>query len=479
MIKYTLLLLFIPASLVAAAQPSKMTGDWAGSLQVNMRVQLRLVFHIKDSVQLTATLDSPDQGAFGIVCDEVITKNDSVYITIKRIRGKFYGLYVVQNDTAQLNGFWQQGPNKLPLSLRKVLPVSLKQQRPQHPVAPFPYNVEEVQYSNKDGNVALAGTLTLPKTTAKVAAVILITGSGPQDRDETIFGHKPFWVIADALTKQGYAVLRVDDRGTGKSKGDVINATSLDFASDVLTSLDYLKTRTEINPKQIGLLGHSEGGIISALVAAKRKDVAFMVLLASPSVPGHAVIEEQGVALMKVKGVPPSVVEEFRGISRTLSQTVSQAGTKEMAREAFSNEMRKWFLAASPQAKAMLGSQTESDVVAYAGRSVDQTYNPWFRYFLQFDPAPEIKKSTCPVLALYGERDIQVIPSRNMLPMQLALKASRKGESFSVQEVKAVNHLFQHCKTCTIEEYGNLTETFATGALDLIAQWINTQLKSR
>ena len=204
---------------------------------------------------MTATLDSPDQGAFGIACDEVSTKGDSIYISIKRIRGKFSGLYVIQNDTAQLNGFWQQGFNRLPLNLRKVSPTLLKQERPQHPVSPFPYNSEEIQYSNKDGSITLAGTLTFPKTTAKVAAVILITGSGQHDRDETIFGHKPFWVIADALTKQGYAVLRVDDRGTGKSKGDVINATSLDFASDVITSLEYLKTRPRDKPKANWIAG--------------------------------------------------------------------------------------------------------------------------------------------------------------------------------------------------------------------------------
>lgn len=477
--KSALLLLLIPVSFIVAAQPSRLKGDWTGHLQVNMQVQLRLVFHIKDSLQLTATFDSPDQGAFGIACDEVTTKGDSVYISIKRIRGQFSGLYVIQNDTAQLHGSWQQGINQLPLKLRKVLPAALKQERPQHPVSPFPYGTEEVQYINKDGSVTLAGTLTLPKTTARVAAIILITGSGQQDRDETLFGHKPFWVIADALTKQGYAVLRVDDRGMGKSKGDVANATSLDFASDVITSFEYLKTRPEIDPKQIGLLGHSEGGVIAALVAAKKKEVAFMIFLAGPAVPGYAVIEEQGVAMMKITGVPPSVAEEFRMLSRNMSQIVIKAGTKGAAREEFSNEMRKWFPSASPQAKAILSVQTESDAIGYANRAIDQTYNPWFRYFLEFDPAAEIKKSTCPVLALYGEKDIQVIPTQNMLPMQKALKASRKEKSFSVQEVKGVNHLFQHCKTCKIDEYGKLTETFATETLDLMLQWLDTQLKRK
>lgn len=476
--KYILALLLSASFSITNAQTSKFAGDWGGHLQLN--VKLRLAFHIKDSLQLSATMDSPDQGAYGIPCDDVITKGDSIYIYMNRIRGKYSALYSVVNDTARLTGYWKQGVAQLPLNMHKTSADELKLERPQHPKAPFPYEAEEVKYTNKDKSVTLAGTLTYPKGKTKMPAVILITGSGQQDRDETIFAHKPFWVIADALTRQGYAVLRVDDRGIGKSEGDVSNATSFDFSLDVLTSFDYLKLRPEINPKQIGLIGHSEGGLIAALAAAQRKDIAFMIFLAGPALPGSAVIEEQSIKIMQANEVSKAVAEEFRAISRKMSEIITQSGTKEIAKTQFTAEIKKWFAGASSEAKAIIGATTEEEASVYASKSVDQTYNPWFRYFLGFDPGKELKKSSCPVLAIFGEKDIQVIAEQNSVSMKNVLAASRSSKNFAVHEVKGVNHMFQHCKSCTVDEYGTLTETFAPEVLTLMIDWlrVHTRVKN-
>ncbi|NOT76152.1 MAG: alpha/beta fold hydrolase [Cyclobacteriaceae bacterium] len=461
----------------SAAQTSKLQGNWDGRLYVQANTSIKLVFHIRDSIGLSATVDSPDQGAFGIKCDEVSSKGDSVFIILNRLRAKFSGSYSVEKDTAMLKGNWQQGPAKLPLNLRRSNLAQTKLDRPQQPKEPFAYNVEDVQYSSKDGKVTLGATLTTPKGDKKYPAVILITGSGQQDRDETLLGHKPFWVIADYLTSKGYAVLRVDDRGVGKSKGDLTKATSLDFAEDVITSLEFLKKHKSIDVNAIGLIGHSEGGLIASLVSSRRKDIAFMILLSSPGVTGSKIVEEQGMAVIKSNGVSASVAEELRPLTKESYRIIISAATKEKAHEEFLSVVKAWYPKASTQARQVIGATTEQEAATYAKRSVDQLYNPWFRFFLEHDPAAELKKSSCPVLALFGEKDIQVLPSQNKEPMTQSLKASRKKSGYEVVEMPGLNHLFQHCKKCSVDEYAVLSETFAPEVLEKMAQWLNTNVK--
>jgi pimeloyl-ACP methyl ester carboxylesterase len=448
-------------------------GDWSGKLEVG--VSMRLVLHIKDSTGIHATMDSPDQKAFGFKADNTIITGDSIKIFFNRIGGKYVAVIELKGDEPKLNGTWYQGGMQFPLSMERGVAPAL--QRPQTPKPPFNYAVEDVVYTNADKSVTLGGTITRPTATGKYPAIILITGSGQQDRDETILSHKPFWVIADHLTKNGFAVLRVDDRGMGKSKGELENVTSQDFANDVITSINYLKTRSDIDLKKIGLIGHSEGGMIAPMVAAKTKDVAFMVLLAGPAVRGDEVINEQRVAIMKASGTDSVVVREIDAIGRKIMGIVMDSKTKDEALLKAESATRQWASAARSDSKAVLNITSDDKIKTYVSQSINQLYVPWFRYFLQYDPAPALERSKCQVLAMYGEKDIQVIPSQNSEPMKRILSKSRKAGEFRVVEMKGLNHLFQKCNSCSLAEYGELTETFSEEALRVITDWLKLVTK--
>lgn len=448
-------------------------GNWSGKLQVN--VPLRLVLHIKDGTGGTyVTMDSPDQNAFGIKSDTAITAGDSIAVRFSRLKAIYKGKLVTPNDGAmQLNGTWNQGEYQFPLQLVKASETSLKDERPQHPRPPFSYISEDVVYANKNKTVTLGATLTVPNDGRKHPAVVLITGSGQQDRDETVFGHKPFWVIADYFTRNGFAVLRVDDRGVGKSTGEINNATSADFAQDVAASLDYLSARKEIDVQRIGLLGHSEGGMIAPVVAAQWP-ISFMILLAAPAVKGGEVLDEQRAAILKANGVPKSVSEELQALSLTLNKIVIDSETKEIATTKSKEALTSWMKTASESARSVVGIASINDASAYAVRSVNQMYVPWFKYFLQYDPASELKKSSCPVLAVYAGKDIQVLAHQNRDPMEKILKQSRQPGKYKVVEVSGVNHLFQTCVSCTLEEYATLSETFSEDVMKMMVEWMNS-----
>lgn len=469
MIRLTSLLIFLVLCVSAGAQ-SPFAGDWSGKL--NVGVSLRIVFHVKDSLGLHVVMDSPDQGAFGLKSTGLTTRGDSILIMFNRIGGRYIGALQHESGKATLNGIWHQGGAKFPLVLEKGEAPALV--RPQMPKPPFDYVIEDVVYTNPDKSVTLGATLTRPTGTGKYPAVILISGSGQQDRDETIMGHKPFWVLADHLTKNGFAVLRVDDRGTGKSTGEVVNATSEDFANDVITSITYLKTRSDINLKKIGLIGHSEGGIIAPMVAAKTKDVAFMVFLAGPSVKGSEVIDVQRVEMLKAAGAAESVVRETDGLFREITQIIIQSPTQDEAQAKSEEAAKRWLPNASHDTKTVLGIATDDKVNEFVTQTVTRMYSPWFRYFLQFDPAPVLAKTKIPVLALYGEKDIQVLPGQNIEPMKRALAKSRKSSDYQVVEIKGVNHLFQTCTTCTVMEYGDISETLSEETLRTVTDWLKT-----
>ncbi len=465
--KFTSLFLFLLMCFSAQAQ-SQFAGDWSGKL--NVGVAMRLVLHIKDSTGIHVTMDSPDQGAFGLKASHAMVNGDSIKIFFNRIGGKYIAVLQSEAGQSKLNGTWYQGAMQLPLSMEPG--VKPGNARPQTPKPPFDYKVEDVSYSNADKSVTLGATITVPKGSGKFPVLVLISGSGQQDRDETLLGHKPFWVLADHLTKNGFAVLRVDDRGTGKSTGDVANATSEDFANDVITSINYLKTRSDIDTKQIGLLGHSEGGIIAPLVASKTKDVAFMAFLAGPSVKGSDVINEQRVEILKANGVAEAIVREVDVIFREITQVVINSKTKEEALAQSEVAVTNWLAKAGSGAKAVLGIASDDAIKGFVAQTLSQMYSPWFRYFLQFDPAPVLAKTKIPVLAVFGEKDIQVLPKQNLEPMKRALAKSRKPSGFSVVEIKGVNHLFQKCNSCTITEYGELTETISEETLQILTDWL-------
>lgn len=443
-------------------------GYWLGALKVTPAVSLRLGFHVtkKPDGTLTATLDSIDQGARGIPIDEVEFKDGNVKFVAKKLNGSFEG----KQDGDTIAGTWKQGPGELPLTLKwQEKPPSTA--RPQEPKKPYPYREEEVTVENAAAKLTLAGTLTLPSGEGPFAAAVLITGSGPQDRNEALMGHKPFLVLADHLTRKGIAVLRCDDRGTGKSTGVFKGATSPDFVTDVEACVAYLKGRKEIDSKKIGLIGHSEGGMIAPLIAAKSSGVAYIVLLAGPGVPGEELLYKQGQLVAASTGADEETLKKVRAQQEKMFKAVRDSKDPDDA--------RKRVLEIEKAAVEKLTEKERKEyekLKAAAEAQREMLLTPWFRYFLSYDPAPTLAKVKCPVLAINGEKDVQVSPKENLEGIEKALKAAGNGDA-TVKELKGLNHLFQTCKTGAVAEYGTIDETFAPAALELISEWITKRTR--
>ena len=465
----TLTFISLFALLFSNAQTS-VEGAWEGKLNTGS-FSLRLVFHLKkDAAGLSGTMDSPDQGATGIPLSKVELKGDSLLMEVASINGKAVGRLV--NDST-FSGQWSQGPASLPLALKKVAQPT-KINRPQTPQPPFAYHSEDVIYSSKDASIQYGATITIPKTGAgPFPALILITGSGQQNRDEELFGHKPFAVLADYLTKQGYAVLRVDDRGVGKTTGKADMATSKDFAEDVKVGLDYLKSREEVDKTKLGMLGHSEGGMIAQLVAAERSDIAFVISLAGPGQKITELMADQGRAVMQSSGLSKQTVDAAAAFSSALVPAVIKAKSDSAARVAAKAIFDAW-AKKTPQemVQATTGISSEKDL----NDMVDVYRSPWMMYFFQYDPAPYISKMKGKVLVLNGEKDIQVASKPNLTGWRSSLAKSGV-KKYDIMELKGLNHLFQHCKTCTVPEYAQLEETFAPEALEAIGAWLKANIK--
>ncbi len=309
---------------------NSVTGSWLGKIStgaLNLRVVFNLSIIEKDS--LVATLDSPDQGAKGIKLGPVTFTGDSLKISAGALRAKYEGR--VTNDST-IEGTWTQAGVAMSLDLKK-LKSELVMNRPQEPKPPFPYSAEDVTFRNSKFNIELAGTVTIPKGTGPFPAVILITGSGPQNRDEEIFGHKPFMVIADYLSRHGIAVLRYDDRGVGKSQGTYATATSADLATDAEAAYEFLKTYPKINSKDIGLLGHSEGGLIAPIVASTNPGIAFIVSLAGPGVSGEKVILKQAQDIGRLSGASEAQIEEGTEVNSKLYAVLKKESDNKIAEE--------------------------------------------------------------------------------------------------------------------------------------------------
>jgi hypothetical protein len=346
------------------------------------------------------------------------------------------------------------------------LPAAKK--RPQEPKPPFPYKAENVTYSNAAAGAKFAGTLTLPRSGGPFPAVLLITGSGQQDRDESIFGHRPFLVIADYLTRRGIAVLRVDDRGVGGSTGDVAHATSEDFASDVLAGIAYLKSRADIDPRRIGLVGHSEGGLIAPMVARRSPDVAFIVLLAGTGIPGDQILYLQQAAIARQMGASTPTILINRAVEQLLLTAIKR-GTDPAAPDPKSKQPVDDRRAPPPKDDK---KPADNEASAAMDKLAKRVGSPWLRFFISYDPRPALREVRCPVLALIGSKDIQVPAKENLPEIEKALKAGGN-KNYMVKELPNLNHLFQTCRTGNIDEYGRIEETFAPSALELIADWVS------
>jgi hypothetical protein len=334
-----------------------------------------------------------------------------------------------------------------------------------------PYTSSDVTFPS--GAITVAGTLTVPRAEGRVPAVVLISGSGAQDRDETVAGFKIFAVLADHLTRQGIAVLRTDDRGVGGTTGSTAASTSDDFAGDALAAVGYLKSRSEIDASRIGLCGHSEGGIVAPLAASRSTDVAFIVLLAGPALTGERIMLAQAEAIARAQGAPPAAIEKNAAMQKRIFAAV-RGGTMPALRAELRQEGLAQIAALPEAQRAAVG-----DPGAYIDRVLDAQLkavsSPWFRYFLDYDPVPALEAVRCPVLALYGEKDLQVVPlagNRSALEAAMARSGNRE---LTVAVVPAANHLFQAAKIGIPGEYAALEKSFAPGFLDTLTAWIQAR----
>lgn len=447
-------------------------GIWMGNLTVPGGLQLRMVFNISTDPDgsINASMDSPDQGVNGIPVDTVSYKDGNLSLDVKSIRGSFEGTYKESNET--LEGEWKQAGSTFPLVLNRTEKAP-DMHRPQDPVKPYPYTEEEVVYENKEAGVKLAGTLTLPQSEGPFPAVILISGSGQQNRDEEIFGHRPFLVLSDYLTRQGVAVLRVDDRGVGGSTGNSLQATTEDFAGDVLSGIEYLKSRKEIDPARIGLIGHSEGGIIAPIVAVQSPDVAFIVMMAGTGLTGEEIIYMQSDLISRAEGADNETIARNEALTRKIFSIVKQEQNNTVAYE----EIRKLLKAEMDNM-----SEEEKELSGYSETNLDTQIkailSPWMRFFLTYDPRPTLMKVKCPVLAINGEKDLQVPPEENLRAIDEALRAGGN-KDYTVKEMPGLNHLFQTAQTGSPTEYAKIEETISPAALEFIGDWISDHTQEK
>ena len=412
--KYLLsLLAFAALTCQAQVQPTtELLGSWSGKLKAGV-ASLTLVLHLEQADgYVTVTLDSPDQGVKGISAIKEYLSDDSLAIKTEQPNAT----YQARLKDGKLDGTFKQMGFSFPLVLERGVP---EVKRPQMPKPPYPYETEEVTFKNEADGATLAGTLTYPvgydkQSKKKPLVLLFVSGSGQQNRDEELMNHKPFLVIADYLARQGIATLRYDDRATGQSVGgDVKNGTSEDFARDAAAGLDYLRSRKAFS--KVGILGHSEGGLIAFMLGAQKK-TDFIVSLAGPGVKGDTLLVEQNNRILSLAGQPANMTIEKL---RQSNESVMQA--------------------------------------------------PWMRFFLDYDPSDNIRKTRCPVFALNGDRDCQVIASQNLTNIRQLLPTSQKN---LIKEYPSLNHLFQHCTTGLPTEYGEIEETISEEVLKDIAQWL-------
>lgn len=443
-------------------QESDLTGSWLGKLKVQ-GFELRLIFHLSldENKKLKASLDSPDQGAQGIGLGDVSFIDGKIKINAPALMA-FYEGNMVQPDS--MNGTWNQAGQSFDLPIKKQ-EKEIVVKRPQEPKPPFSYQVEEVNFKNEKAGHQLAGTLTIPKGDGKFPAVILISGSGAQNRDEELFGHKPFWVIADYLTRNGIAVLRYDDQGVGKSGGSQLNTTSFDYSFDAEAAFIFLKSDPRINHKAIGFAGHSEGGLIAPIVISRNNDVGFFISLAGPSLRGKELLELQSRALQLASGKNETDIKKDQEWTSEMFRIIMNEKNNEKAQKQIV-ENYGIFL----KSEGKTDEEIEKEI-QMLNRSFPMVAYNWMRYFLTTDPASFLSKLYCPALVLNGDKDLQVISNENLKTYEMIFKKSGF-KDYQLIELKNHNHLFQHCTTGLPAEYGQIEETFSLEALETIANWI-------
>ncbi len=452
-----------------------LAGFWQGALSVG-GVELRLLLKLKqgDDGSITGTMDSVDQGAKGIPISSVTQTEGRVRVAVDKIGGVFEGR--LNKTQSEIKGQWKQGGQSFPIVFKRFArePVLT---RPQEPKPPFPYVVEEVTFENTVDDVTLAGTFTRPKTGGPHPAVVLISGSGPQNRDEAIMGHRLFAVLADHLTRENIAVLRFDDRGVGKSTGKFRDATHVNFVADVLAAVDWLKARPNVDCKRIGLVGHSEGGIVAPLAAVKQPDdIAFIVLMAGVGVPMNQLLVRQRQDIARAMGVSEELNAQIAKQQKELFQLLGSDKydtNKDELKRIVRDKVQKQYAELTAEQRKTLGV---TDALIEAQVAIMTM--PWFLQLVRYDPQPVLTRVRCPVLAINGEKDLQVAAKENLTGIRKALEAGGNRD-VQVVELPGLNHLFQKCATGAPTEYAHIEETFSPTALKTVSDWIRQHTEDR
>ncbi len=460
--KGVLLLVVMFATISSNAQ--NITGDWNGLINTGS-LQERIVFHIsRNSDSIEVTLDDPDHKSFGLTAQSVSFVNNMLSLSVQSYGMTFCGTANSSFDT--ITGILEYEKEKSILVLTRKKEAKCMAGRPQDPTD-FPYLREEVTFSNSKANIVLSGTLTLPTHKKPGKIVILISGSGPQNRDEEVFNQRSFLVWSDWLTKQGIGVLRYDDRGVGKSTGQFSEATSLDFADDVESAIDFLKSREDLKNVSIGLIGHSEGGMIAPIVASRNDNVDFIVMLAGPGIPIDQLLIRQVEDIMILERVPENIihltVETFKKSLSYLKDNSFQNKEQvaEGLREILKAEYDKYPEGTEEKSKPEIKIDTE----------VKQLTNNWFRYFVSYIPSKFLESVTCPVLAMNGTLDCQVNYKSNLVAIQEALE-NADNKNVVIEPMEGLNHILQRAETGAVSEYGKIDETINPAALLKVSSWI-------
>ena len=456
------LFLIISSQFLFPQDSNKIKGSWLGTLKIST-IELRIVFKVSENEDgsLKATLDSPDQGAFDIQVDSVLFNDPGIKFIVSSIAGFYEGKF----EEDSITGTWNQGGSSFPLTLKRSEEIE-PPKRPQEPKPPFPYIEEVVAFENKEAGLTLAGTFIYPESGESFPAVILISGSGPQNRNEELLGHKPFLVLADHLARSGIAVLRFDDRGIGKSTGDFSSATTKDFATDVLAGIEFLKPRKEIDKDKIGLIGHSEGGLIAPLASVQSDDVDFIVLMAGPGMTGREILRLQTALILRAQGTDEETIADNVEIGLKMYDIIINEKDSSAAREKLKEISNESYNEMSEEEKTRFG-----DPDKFFDQQVNVLLSPWFRFFLEYDPYPTLIKVKVPLLAINGEKDLQVPPKENLELIEKAMK-ERGNENYKIAELKSLNHLFQEAETGSPNEYAKIEQTISPVALNIISEWI-------
>jgi fermentation-respiration switch protein FrsA (DUF1100 family) len=441
-------------------------GHWSGTFRI-LGDSVHVILHLAedDSEGLEARVSLPAQGVLGIPA-LVERDGDRLRFEVGPLASRYEGR--LRGDPLTLRGDWFQAGGKFRLTLEPTTaPPALL--RPQEPEPPFPYRIRNVWVEHSEGRVRLSGTLTLPEGEGPYPGAVLVSGSGPQDRDETLFGHRPFLVLADHLTRSGIAVLRYDDRGVGQSSGDFANATTEDFATDALAAVDSLAAQSEVDPERVGIIGHSEGGIVAPLAAVRSSRVAFVVSLAGTGVSGRELLELQTRRILEASGVPEPVIALNRRIQAEVLDNLLEAGDAEGALEVAGGKWEEAWGGLPHAALTALGLAAQVDRALE--EQIRRVASPWMFFFLSFDPTTVFEEVEVPVLALCGSLDLQVPPDPNLRLIREALERSGN-QDITTLELDGLNHLFQRATTGLPSEYGTLQETMAPEVLRLVAEWI-------